>query len=177
MQKTWIDFSPIMWVAFLLYWWRSLSTELLILMYSFDLFFPLVSYWKKKRSLADPVLWRLLPGVSSKNSHILGLAFRSLDAFSFVCAARQESSFILLYVVFHFWGFPGGLVIESACQCRRLSFDLWVRKIPCRRKWNILQCSCLGNPLDRGDWRVTVYGVANELDTTYQLDNNNNFTF
>ena len=24
---------------------------------------------------------------------------------------------------------------ESACQCSRCRFDLWVRKIPCRRKW------------------------------------------
>ena len=24
---------------------------------------------------------------------------------------------------------------ESACQCRRLSFNPWVRKIPWRRKW------------------------------------------
>jgi len=39
-------------------------------------------------------------------------------------------------------GFPGSSVgKESACnvgdhlQCRRLGFDLWVRKIPWRRKW------------------------------------------
>ena len=24
---------------------------------------------------------------------------------------------------------------ESTCQCRKLQFDLWVRKIPLRRKW------------------------------------------
>jgi len=35
-------------------------------------------------------------------------------------------------------GFPGGTVVESACQCkrhRRLAFDPWVGKIPWRRKW------------------------------------------
>ena len=33
-------------------------------------------------------------------------------------------------------GFPGGTSgKESACQHRRLRFDLWVRKIPWRRKW------------------------------------------
>ena len=35
--------------------------------------------------------------------------------------------------------FPGGSVVkDSACEgrsCTRLSFDLWVRKIPWRRKW------------------------------------------
>ena len=25
---------------------------------------------------------------------------------------------------------------------------------------NPLQCSCLENPMDRGDWRVTAHGVA-----------------
>ena len=33
---------------------------------------------------------------------------------------------------------------------------------------NPLQYSCLGNPKDRGAWRVTVLGVA-ESDTTKQL--------
>ena len=36
-------------------------------------------------------------------------------------------------------GFPGGASgKESACQlrkCRRLGFDLWVKKIPWRRGW------------------------------------------
>ena len=30
------------------------------------------------------------------------------------------------------WSFSGK---ESSCQCRRCGFDPWVRKIPCRRKW------------------------------------------
>ena len=32
-------------------------------------------------------------------------------------------------------GFPGGSVVESACQYRRRGFDPWVGKIPWRRKW------------------------------------------
>ena len=31
---------------------------------------------------------------------------------------------------------------------------------------NPLQCSCLGNPMDRGAWGATVRGVKKELDTT-----------
>ena len=30
---------------------------------------------------------------------------------------------------------------------------------------NPLQCSCLGNPMDRGAWRATVHGVIKDLDT------------
>ena len=39
------------------------------------------------------------------------------------------------------WGFPGGTSgKESTCQCRRCKkyrFDLWVGKIPWRRKWQL----------------------------------------
>ena len=31
---------------------------------------------------------------------------------------------------------------------------------------NPLQHSCLGNPIDRGDWQGTAHGVAKELDIT-----------
>ena len=36
---------------------------------------------------------------------------------------------------------------------------------PGEGKGNPLQDSCLGNPMDRGVWWATVYGVAKELDT------------
>ena len=35
---------------------------------------------------------------------------------------------------------------------------------------NPLQYSCLGNPMNRGTWRATVYGVAKESDTTERLN-------
>ena len=57
---------------------------------------------------------------------------------------------------------------EPTCQCRiqkRLRFDPWVGKIPCRRAWQPLQYSCLENPMDRWAWRATVHGVA-ESDMT-----------
>ena len=38
---------------------------------------------------------------------------------------------------------------------------------------NLLQCSCLGNPMGRGTWRATVHGVTKELDVPQQLDNCN----
>ena len=63
-------------------------------------------------------------------------------------------------------GFPDGLSgKESTCQCRRRKrpgFDPWVRKIPWRRKWEILEFwySCLGNLMDRGGWWAIVHRVT-----------------
>ena len=42
---------------------------------------------------------------------------------------------------------------------------------------NPLQYSCLGNPMDKGAWQATVYGVTKESDTTEPLNNNNNFLY
>ena len=52
---------------------------------------------------------------------------------------------------------------ESVCQCRRYKrhkFEPWIRKILVVRNGNPLQYSCLENPIDRGAWRATVYGVT-----------------
>ena len=49
---------------------------------------------------------------------------------------------------------------ESACQCRRCRFDLWVGKTPGEGNGNPLHYSCLRNPMDRGAWRATVQGVV-----------------
>ena len=45
------------------------------------------------------------------------------------------------------------------------------RRSPGEGNGNSLQYSCLGNPMDRGDWRAAVYGVTKELDMTQQLNN------
>ena len=39
-------------------------------------------------------------------------------------------------------------------------------RLPGEGNGNPLQYSCPGNPMDRGDWRVTVRGVAKESETT-----------
>jgi len=31
---------------------------------------------------------------------------------------------------------------------------------------NPFQCSCLGNPMDRGAWQATIHGITEESDTT-----------
>ena len=52
---------------------------------------------------------------------------------------------------------------ESACQfrrCRRQSFDPGWGRSPGGGNSNPLQCSCLGNPMDRGARQAIVHGVA-----------------
>ena len=66
-------------------------------------------------------------------------------------------------------GFPGGASgKEPTSQCRRhkrCGFNPWVRKIPGGRHNNLLQYSCLQNPMDRGVWHAAVHRVT-ESDTT-----------
>ena len=45
-----------------------------------------------------------------------------------------------------------------------------------RRNGNSLHCSCLGNPIDRGDRWATVHGVTKEMDTTEQLTHTHTHT-
>ena len=49
---------------------------------------------------------------------------------------------------------------ESTCLSTRCGLDPWVRKIPREGNGNLLQYSCLGNPMDRGAWQATIHGVA-----------------
>ena len=73
-------------------------------------------------------------------------------------------------------GFPWCLSDKgSACQCRKLRFDSWFRKIPRGGNGNPLQYFCLGNPMDSRAWRATVHGAARESDKTSQLNNNNKY--
>ena len=65
--------------------------------------------------------------------------------------------------------FPGGSDgKESACNVGDLGSFLGLGRSPEEGNDNPLQCSCLENHTDRGDWRATVHGIA-ELDTAEQL--------
>ena len=57
--------------------------------------------------------------------------------------------------------FPGGSDgKESACNARDLSLIPGSGRSPGEGNGNPLWYSCLENPMDRGAWRATVYGVA-----------------
>ena len=58
-------------------------------------------------------------------------------------------------------GFPCSSVgKESACNAGDLGSIPGSGRTPGERNGNLLQYSCLENPMDRGAWQVTVYGVA-----------------
>ena len=76
-----------------------------------------------------------------------------------------------LYNLFpSFGGFPGGAVVESlpaiARDTRDMSLIPELGRTPGIGNGNPLQCSFLGNPVDRGAWWATVPGVTEELDVT-----------
>ena len=62
--------------------------------------------------------------------------FRKKLPRSWVPAQDKAQELIAFYEAMHFslslWWLSGK---ESACQCKRQGFDLWIRKIPWRRKW------------------------------------------
>ena len=64
-------------------------------------------------------------------------------------------------------GFPGGSVIKnSPANAGDTGTIIGLGSSPGGGNGNPLQYSCLGNPMDRGAWCVTVHVVTKELDTT-----------
>ena len=63
-------------------------------------------------------------------------------------------------------GFPGGSDgKESACNTEDLDSIPGLGRSPGEGNGNPLQYSCLKNPIDRGTWRASVYGIT-ESDKT-----------
>ena len=68
-------------------------------------------------------------------------------------------------------GFPGGSDgKESACNVGDLGLIPGLGQSPGEGHNNPLQHSCLENPMDKGAWRVTVYGVAKSQTRLKQLN-------
>ena len=58
-------------------------------------------------------------------------------------------------------GFAGGSDgKESSCNAGDLDLIPGLGRSPGGGHGNTLQCSCLGNPMDRGAWRAAVWGVV-----------------
>ena len=64
--------------------------------------------------------------------------------------------------------FPHGSVgKKSACNAGDKDSVLGLRRIQGEGNGNPLQYSCLENPMDRGAWWATVYGVAKKSDRSW----------
>ena len=62
---------------------------------------------------------------------------------------------------------PGGSVIKNLpANAGNVGLIPGSSRFPGEGNGNPLRNSCLGNPMDRGDWQGTIHGVAKELDTT-----------
>ena len=81
---------------------------------------------------------------------------------------RGTDELIHIWILSFQWSASGFLISPVPWKPSTDHSDHWVRKIPWRRKWQPLQCSCLGNPMDTGAWRATARGVT-ELDMSEQL--------
>ena len=58
-------------------------------------------------------------------------------------------------------GFPGGSVVKNlSANAGDMSLIPGLGRSPGEGNGNPLQCSCLGNPMDRGAWWAAVHGVA-----------------
>ena len=70
------------------------------------------------------------------------------------------------------WGFPCGAVVKNPPATQEMWVPFWVGNIPWRKKWQLPHV-CLGNSTDRGAWWAIIHGIAEESDTTWRLNNNN----
>ena len=66
--------------------------------------------------------------------------------------------------VYFLVGFPGGSVVKNPPDnAGDVGSIPGLGRSPGERIGNLLQYSCLTNPMDRGAWWATVHGVAKEL--------------
>ena len=64
-------------------------------------------------------------------------------------------------------GFPGASVVKNLpAKAGDVGLTSGTRRSPKGGNGNPLQYSCLGNPMDRGTWHVTVHGATKESDMT-----------
>ena len=76
------------------------------------------------------------------------------------------------------WGFPGDSVVKNApVNAGDSGLIPSVGKILWRRKWQLLQYSCLENCMDRVAWWATVLGDRKESDMAQQLNKNNDVLY
>ena len=140
---------------------------------------PWLLYWEKLRGVrmwgmvAQPWPGQLLACVASSRLFSLSVPIFKWGSYIFHClmdawrASESEdtqdcqSPATLARLVFISRGFPGGSAVKNPPANARDSGSVsGSGRSPEEGYGNPLQYSCLGNHMDRGAWRATVYGVA-----------------
>ena len=86
---------------------------------------------------------------------------------------KLRNSHIICSPLLHNMGFPGGSAVKNLpASAGDTSSIPGLGRSPGQGNGNLLQYSCMGNPIDRGAWRATVHGITKESDTTNGLNNN-----
>ena len=75
------------------------------------------------------------------------------------CMCLFEVCFSLVYDQSWDW-WVGKRICLQCSRCRRQGLNPWVRRAPEQGPDNLLQYSCLENPMARGAWRATAYMVT-----------------
>ena len=102
-----------------------------------------------------------------EDSEILPLSRRPLRWFPALCQGPRIAAFSLrppIVICNYYRGFPGSPShqknLPTRLLCKRHKI-LESGRLSGEGNGNPLQYSCLGNPMGRGAWWVTVHGVAN----------------
>ena len=69
-------------------------------------------------------------------------------------------------------GFPTGPAVKNPPAMQETRFDSWSGRPPEGGLGSLPQCSCLENPMDRGDWQATVSRVTKSQTQLKQLSMN-----
>ena len=94
--------------------------------------------------------------ISKGKSHGYNWKYMNLDF-----CGEPGAKDINLGIIRIYMGFPDGASHkESAYNTGDPGLTPGPGRFPEERNSNLLQYSCLGNPMDRGDWQATVDGVA-----------------
>ena len=79
----------------------------------------------------------------------------------------RASTYEFAGMQFSLWSFPGGSVVKNPPANTGNVISIPGLGISSGEgNGNLLQYSCLENPMDRGAWWAPVHGVAKESDTT-----------
>ena len=102
---------------------------------------------------------------------VLGRGTPSLTSLGILFPSNPPQPFLNRSKLPKSQGFPGGAVVEklpaNAGDARDSDSIPGLGRAPREGNRNPLQYSCLGNPMDRGAWKATVYTVAESATTEH----------